>query len=504
MSITIAGFSDTNKVPGFYGSVTYGAGAITVGSIPLTLLLCGNKLSTGTATVDVTISTIQSQDDADTLYGAGSELAIMCGGALQIAGVQIKAIASAEAGGAAGATATITLAGTFPPPATGTFQYRLDGVLVTGSILSTDTLSTAADSVVAAFAAIPGASATAVKGAGAAFVITLTRKSKGTRGNQGTLCQDTTLLPSGVTSAVAGGAALTNGGVFFTGGSGTDDVANVLTVLTPGVYDRIACAQNDATNLVKWRNWLNTQAGVLVGKRQHALWASNSSLAAITSIAQTSVNAVRLEALWYLNSETYPAFIAATFMAARTQSEQSDPDSAYDGYILPGVYPQTAQADWATPQGTMITALNNSITPIGTNMTGGAFVVRAITTHSLTAGGSPDYRTLDTSQAVVPDYVLTVLDLFWTTVYKPGNPKVAPDPVDGQRDRPAGVATPLRWNQQMIAQLQALEDALIITDVDLNPPVSEYNATAKRIMSLVPVVSAANQHQIGVSVLGVG
>ena len=504
MSITIAGFSDTNKVPGFYGEVVYGAGPITAGSIPLTLLLCGNKLSTGSATVDVSIKDILSTTDADTFFGAGSELAIQCYGALQIPGVQIKAIASAEAGGAAAATATITLAGTYPPAAAGTFQYRIDGIPVAGSILSTDTLSTAADSVVAAINAISTLSSTAVKGAGAAYVITVTRKSKGTRGNLGTLCQDTTLLPSGVTSAIAGGSALTNGGVFFTGGSGTDDVANVLTVLTPGTYDRIACAQVDSTNLVKWRNWLNTQAGVLVGTRQHAVWCSNSSLAAITSIAQTSVNAPRMQALWYLNSETYPPYIAATFMAKRTQVEQSDPDAAYDGYILPGVYPQTAAADWATSDGTMISALNNSVTPIGTNMTGGAFIVRSITTKSLTSGGSPDYNTLDTSQATTPDYCLLSADLYWTTVYKPSNPKVAADPVNGQRDRPAGVATPTRWNQELTALAQNLESQLFIIDVDLNPPVSEYNATAKRIMTIWPIVSAPNQHQIGVSVRGAG
>jgi hypothetical protein len=176
----------------------------------------------------------------------------------------------------------------------------------------------------------------------------------------------------------------------------------------------------------------------------------------------------------------------------------------YDGYILPGVYPQTAQADWATRDGTMISALNNSITPIGTNATGGAYIVRSITTKSLTSGGSPDYRTLDTSQAVTPDYVLTVLDLYWTFTYKPNNPRVADNPAEGQRDRPAGVATPARWNQEVNAQLLTLENDLILTDVATNPPVSEFNSVAHRIMSIVPVVPAYGNHQVGVSVRQTG
>lgn len=504
MSIVIAGFSDTNKVPGFYGEVVYGAGPITAGDIPLVLLICGTKISTGSATADVTICDIFSETDADTYFGAGSEIAVMCYGALQIEGVKIKAIASAEAGGAAAGTATITLAGSYPPSATGTFNYRIDGVPVTGQITTSDTLSTAADAVVNAINAISHLSVTAAKGAGPAYVVTLTRKSKGARGNQGTLCQDTTQLPSGVTSAIAGGSSLTNGGVFFTGGSGTDNVSNVLTVLASAQYDRIAAAQNDATNAVRWSNWLTTQAGVLVGHRQHACFANNASLAASTTIAQTSINAQRCQYLWYLNSETIPSYIAATFMAYRTQVEQTDPAAIYDGYILPGVYPQTAQADWATRDGTMISALNNSITPIGTNATGGAYIVRSITTKSLTGGGSPDYRTLDTSQAVVPDYVLTVLDLYWTFTYQPNNKRVDSDPAQGQRDRPAGVATPARWNQQVNAQLLTLENQLIITDVASNPAVSEFNSTAHRIMSIVPVVPAYGNHQIGISVRQTG
>ena len=155
MSIVIAGFSDTNKVPGFYGEVVYGAGPITAGNIPLVLLICGTKTSAGSATADVTLCDIYSEGDADTYFGAGSEIAVMCYGALQIEGVRIKAIASAEAGGAVAATATITLAGSYPPSATGTFNYRIDGVPVTGQITTSDTLSTAADAVAAAINALP-------------------------------------------------------------------------------------------------------------------------------------------------------------------------------------------------------------------------------------------------------------------------------------------------------------------------------------------------------------
>ncbi len=166
--------------------------------------------------------------------------------------------------------------------------------------------------------------------------------------------------------------------------------------------------------------------------------------------------------------------------------------------------PQSQKADWPS-YATQVSALDNSITPIATTETGDAYIVRAITTKSLT-GSTPDYRTLDVSQAVVPDYVRTALKFYWLTVFHPANPKVASDPATGERDRPAGVATPRRWNQAATdAVLLLLESQLIISDVDQNPMYSEYQAgSAKRIMSVVPVVPAANDHAIGVSVRQVG
>lgn len=501
MSIQVVGFSNTMKVPGFYADTIYNAGPISIGDIPLICLLVGNQLSTGSATPDSSIFDIFSTADADTYYGAGSELAVMCYAALQIPGVKIKAAACAEGGGAVAATATITITGTWTTG--GTITYRVDGVPIYVTVLSTDTISTLADSIVLAANGTSHLSATALKGAGAAFVVTLTRKSKGPRGNQGTLAQDITGLPTGCVSTIAGGSALTGGIVPFTGGTTADNLTTLLGVLGSDQYDRIAFAENDATNAAKIKTFLNTQAGSLVGFLMHAVITVNGTLSSAISLAQTTFNAERVEVCWYLNSETIPSAISATFTAYRTSIEQADPDAAYDGYLLPGVLPQQFHADWAITS-VLVSALDNGVTPIGTNRTGSAYIVRAVTSHSLDSGGNPDYRTLDTSQAVVPDYVRNTLRLYWLTSFKIQNPKVGPDPAPTARAAPAGVATPSLWNRNVKNILIGLEANLILTAVDANPPVTEYNATAKRLMSIVPVVACPNQHQIGVSVRGVG
>lgn len=502
MSISIVGFSTDNKVPGFFAETVYNAGPVSVGDIPLVLLLVGTMLSSGTSVANQNVDTVLATTDADTFYGAGSELAVQCYGALNIPGVQIRAAPVPEAGGAAAATVTITITGSWTQG--GTYNFRVDGVPISVTALSTDTIHSFATSIAAGVNAVAHCSASAVVGAGSAFVVTLTRKSKGARGNQGILYQDTSQLPTGMSIAIAGGASITGPGVHFGSGSGADSVSTLInTVLQQGIYDRVAVAQNDATNGVLWKSWLNTQAGPLVGLLSHMVMASNDTLANATSIAQTSLNAERIQYLWQLNGETIPSQVSATFAAYRTFVEQTDPDAAYDGYILPNVAPQVQKSDWPSMP-TLISALDNSLTPVSTDNTGNAIVIRSITTHSLDVNGNPSYLTLDTSDAVVPDYVRKTLGLYWTTSFKVVNPKVGPDPAPTQRSAPAGMATPLLWNRNVTNILNGIEDALIITDVSDNLPVSEFNATAKRIMSIVPVVPAANNHQIGVSVRGVG
>lgn len=497
MSIAIVGFSSAVKLPGFFGETVFGAGPISAGDIPLKLLLCGTKTSAGTATVDADVVDIFSTTAADTAFGPGSEIAVMCYGALQTPGVRISAIAAAEGGSAAAATATITLTGTWT--ASGTAIYRIDGVRVAAGVSSTDTLTTAAVAIVAAINALPHLSVTAANLVG---VITLTRKSKGLRGLQGILFQDITQLPSGMVSTLAGGVAVTGGGYHFVSGTGADDVTNVLTFIATTQYDRIACAQNDATNAALWELHVNTQAGTTIGHLEHLIFASNASLSAAMSIAQTTLNAERAQYLWQLNGETIPSFVAATFAAIRTATEQDDPSAAYDGKVLPGVAPQSQRTDWPS-YNTQVSAIDNSLTPITSDTNGDAKVIISITTKSLTSG-SPDYRTFDTCQAVVPDYVRTDIRLYWETVYNISNPKVNSDPADGEKARRPGVATPTRWNQAVHGRLLDLEEKLFITDVDTNLPDSEYNVAGKRIMSVIPCVPSKPQHSIGCSVRQVG
>ncbi len=500
MPLTIQGFAESDKVPGFVGETVFGAGAISASSIPLSLLICGLKktgLTTG-LTVDVDVTQIFSAADADTAWGPGSEGARMAYKALKVPGVSIFGCAPTPGTTPVAATVTITIVAT--PTTTGVWSYRIAGDTVTGGTTTSDTATTIASAIKDAINAQPTMAVTATSSVG---VVTVTWKCAGPRGNDGIIFQQISGLATGVTSTLAGGAALlssTGGesGCYFSGGSVIEDVTAMLATLFPGQYDRIAAAQYDAANMALWKAQSDAKAGPLEGRMEQYVFGFNGTLGTATSRARTTLNNWRMQVAWLLNSESHPTEIAARLAAERVAAEQNNPNSGFDGVALTGLVAQCSKADWSQ-RSTQVAALNAGVTPLITDAQGNVRVVRSITTHCLN-GSSPDYRTLDTAQAVVPDFVRRALALFWTTGFVIANPYVRDNPSAAEKDPPSGVATPDNWNAAVMAQLLLLQDALMITAVELNPPFSQFDAVAGRIMSAVPVIPLPLNHQTGVSV----
>lgn len=502
-NLTIMASFGADPVPGPYGEVQYGAGATSAASIPLRLLCMGLKASgAGSAVDDSSIFPIYSQGDADTYFGAGGQLDLMLQGALGIPGVTVFGMSVAPAGGAVAAFITLTIVAA--QATGGTYSFRIAGKTMQITIGPSDSATVIALAIRDKIRSFPYLPVTASNSAG---VVTITMKSPGTCGNSQPYFHDITLLPSGVTATLTnGGTPITGGGVPLAGGTGTENVTNALAVLNPQHFDRIALGHNDSTNLALWKAQIDAQAGALQGNLQHVVYATNGTLAAATSLAQTTLNHQRFQGMWMLNSETPFGVIAAVMGADRTAFEQADPASAFDGDVLTGIAPQTQKADLPNHP-TLVSALNNSVTPITTTPDGNAVVVRSITTRSLN-GVNPDYSTRDTGQAVVPDFILTDLKLYWSTVFQPSNPRNADNPLPTERARPAGVATPALWASAVTAKLRAYEQgkiggttiAPIIINVDSNLPTAVYDAANGRIALAAPIVVAPANHQTLVSV----
>lgn len=494
---TIVGFTAATKRPGFYATIDFGTGAQSAGDIPQTCLCVGTMIAAGIAVEDVDVVDIRSPEDADTYFGAGSEVARMCYAALRVAGVQLKATAVAEAVGAAAATATITIGGTWT--SSGQLTGWIDGELFSLGVSATDTPTTVAAAIVAIVTNKPRLPVAAANSAG---VATLTRKSKGLRGIWGTLFVDASLKPTGMTVAVAGGTSITGGGVHFTGGTGTETASATIANLYAGRYKYLALAQNDLTTLTaatSWRDSNFAKAGSQEGRVQFVITATTDSYA--NGIAQSrGVNDALFGTLWGYNWRSHPAEIAASFAALRQVTEANDPGASYDGAELPGIVGPYAMADVASGA-SQDAALGNGLTPLVWTSDSKAVVVRAITTLCL-RGGLPFYGTLDVAESAVAVFVRDDLELTWLD-RKVANPRSFADPPDGKLQ--PGVEYPSTWNAAVVHKLRGYAQGVngsppLLQNVDNNLPVSGWDRSGKHITALLPLEIATGNHQMGLGI----
>lgn len=486
--------SDTDKDPRFVGQTLFGQGMVSAG--PLKLLVVGLAGSGGTIVADASPTRVINTADVDLLTQAGSELWGMAYAALQIPEAEVWLGAITAAGGAAAATATITIAGTWSTA--GTWRYRIGGREISGGIAATDLLGNVAANIAAYVNLHPELGVTAAAALG---VVTLTTIDLSVRSSDYILVQDDSELPSGATSAIAGGASITNGGVRFTGGAGTEDVTAFLANEFPARFERVVFAQRDSTNAGKWEVQLDAKAAPNEGRMEHAITGFNSTLlSTASSIAQSTLNNPRFQVLWMKNGETPPPQMAAAFGAKRSSIESGTPNVSYDDYKILGVRGSTDADSDIPSHATRVAALDAGVTPI-TTIEGQGAIVRSVTTRSLTSGGDADDRTVDTSDSWVPDWIRDRLREYWTLDFKVKNPYVrddfAPEEIP---PRQSGIATPKLWKQNAQRLMLGWQDQAIVTKVATNPVIAQFNATAKRIVSRVPVIVLPLQHQIEVSV----
>lgn len=501
MAILIAGFAESDFVPGLVRETKYGQGRVSIGQIPYKLVVTGNKTSAGTATADADIVPIYSYDDADTYAGPGSEGAVQLYAALDIPGVSVYyAPVAAPSSSPAQATLTVTIGGSWLT--TGTVGVWLAGKFYSTGVGASDSVTTVAANLASKINGNARLFCTASPSVG---VITLTVRSTGARGNDYVCRKDLTAAPAGMTVALAGGTALNTTTTPFSSGAGTDDVTNVLALLTSDRWHFQAWAQNDATNAALIRAQVAAEAGPLKQHLGHVVFAKIRGTAASISFAQTTLNDQRCTCVHMTNCE-WPAFaVAAQIAAVRSVIVGGNPNYNYDDFgadpsgMQLTIPAQPTKADWAG-RTTLDSLLHSGVMPLTTTPDGRVKIVRAIQSHSLN-GSSPDYRTLDWGDADVPDRISDEVAARWTT-FKAANPYVGPDPGIGQQPAPAGVATPTRWNSELAKVLADAEAANWIQDSTLpaNLPLTEYSTSAKRLMSAVPVVVRTRFHSAGVSV----
>jgi len=491
--------SPTNKLPQTALKTVFGVSATGAAQIRYLLLVGAVASGGGTLTANTQVVELVNPGDEDTLTGGtGNELWRMVRMARRADPYAKIKIATVSQTSTAAATATITIGGSWTVASTGPLRYRIGGVPIEVSVLSTDTATTVGDAIVAAITATPQCPVTASNSTG---TVTLTAKSYGTRGNDLIVWQDVTFKPSGLTSTLAGGSSVASGGVRFTSGTATEDVSTLFnTTLATEDFWTGAIAIIDATNLGRMETALDTRCGATIRKFANLVFGSTKAFASSTSLAQTTLDNARCAMLDYEEGETPGEEVAAWVAALRNMMEQTNPNTKYDGWATPFI-PQEA-ASKRMIETRQIAALDVGLTPLPTYR-GVVFLPRMITTRSLLSSGAADDGTIDVGQARTPDVINEEIGTLWqrytdaqdTTAHH----TLRNNPAPGEEaDVPAGVTYPKDWQQQVQAYMKGREQAGWVVEVDTHPTVVNMNPTAStpRFVQYTPVIVAPQTHQL--------
>lgn len=440
-NISLAGLANNDASPGNYLEINFAQGQASSGTTNYSVVLLGNLLSSGSAAsmVDTTVfgpdTAIQmsSLSDANLLFGQGSELSQMVRSFLAVNKTSSLYCMPVTESAGAQATGVITVTGT--ATSNSSLRVMVAGETVDVSVVIGDTPTVIAASIVAAVLSKVDWAVTASSSAG---VATLTARQKGTRGNFIRFaCRVITLCGVTVTPTAASTA--------FSGGTTADSNAAALATLSTSRYYYQVSAAEDATQLGALATQIGSMSSAITGLRQRVVGASVDTLANCITLV-TGLNNARVEIPWQQSSDQTPAQLAAQVAAVYALGEaQSVPRCNYSGYGSTVDTQSTwllkaASAPSVAPSRTAIkSALNNGVTPIGVGKGGSTYLVKRITTRSL-SGSVSDYRIRDSHKVSISDFFAD--DLIAKQSLQFSGKLIGNDPVKGQMPAGSDVITP--------------------------------------------------------------
>lgn len=437
--MALTGIAPDNPVPGHIREILFnqGKGGDTIGQ--RYILLAGNKLSTGSETVETIGDPIADDTDMKNRFGARSELYQMFKVARAVnPTARIYAGAVAENGSAAAATRTVTFAG---GSATASCNGYVDwgGETASFGVSSGDTVTTIAAACVAA---INSASQgtwpfTAANSSG---VVTVTCANGGPRGDNvlGRIRVRFDKVTSDVTTTIALGSV--------TSGTGADDVTNLVAVVKNGTYYYQAWAHTAASGVTATDNGVGEIIAALIdqwlpanGKEQSGWFGCVGTQSQATTVASSSgANSALAHFVWSENSPWTSGMLAAHHAAIAHVQETTHPSANWNGYsngdgtpyLVPAPYLTT---DWPTSS-EIDSCLRNGVIPIAVSRLGAPYMDRNITSKCLVSGTTTyDYRARE-------GHIPSAAAFFWQTLYAryvaQGQPFAGADPGEGQKPVP--------------------------------------------------------------------
>ena len=302
--------------------------------------IIGQKRSAGTATAS-TINRVTSLSEARTLYGVGSQLALMweAYAANDPDGIVDCVSIADDAGGTAAAG---SLAFTGPATAAGTVHLMIAGYYLPIGVSSGDSAATVASAV---NAAINAATYLPVTSSVSTGTVTVTCRHKGTLGNDIDM-----RINNSPGQVLAAGLALSI--TQLTSGATDTAITDALTAIAATDYQVIVVPYSDDTNLDLVEAELLSRWGAGRGLRSTAFCGMDDTVANLTT-AGAARNSGHLCHLGFYRSPTpiwmtVAAFAGAVAKSARVHSMQPVGDHALVGVKAPAASVQFTPTERTT------------------------------------------------------------------------------------------------------------------------------------------------------------
>jgi phage tail sheath gpL-like len=499
-NINIAGLTSGWAVPGVYLQIDFAAGLNSTGQGVLPVLIMDNMISTASGTPDSVIygpdTSVPCSSEADVigLFGAGSNVHRAWRRFTSVnTSTPVYLIGVSEGGSAVASTLGITISGT--ATASGAIRFHLGGDSVDVGFAVGDAASAIAANALAILNAKTNWAATAgVSGA----VVTWTSKNKGLRANQ--LRGWAQIVPGSGTGITTNKAAPT----LFTSGAVQDDNTTALATAAGSgkrLYYIISGA-NDVTNVGRVSASIDSEAQPLNGVRETFYWGTADTLSNTITIA-IGVNDPRGECIWQVDSDWTGVEVAADAVAQYCLAEaQPTPILNLNGASsgqLKGPEKQTSPTP--TQQNS---ALSNGITPVATSRNGSAYIVKRITSHSL-SGSNQDFRIRDAGKRFVCDAFADEISAELASAIKGKN--IGDDPVGNAPSPPANVFTPRQAKALAVAVVKEFDGKGLLQNVGAifaNMVVIRDPANNNRMLIQIPLFTADSCDQVGVDLQQVG
>jgi phage tail sheath gpL-like len=283
-----------------------------------------------------------------------------------------------------------------------------------------------------------GADLFAIASAGAAGVINLAARSKGTPGN------DVRIRVKQLTGA---GATLTPSAATLTGGTVEVDMTSALAALSreydfivPCLSNADAQASGGSNNPARVASHIDANVTGFNSRLQQAVYGSTGSIAS-AKVGAIARNHTNLEHILSVNDESLPCELAAAEAGDRMRRRARESNA---NRVLQPLVRVRGSADPSGDQPSdpeVIDALNNGVSIVGYSASGAPIILRSVTTHSVDTLGNPDRRVFDVNEVdALYDYSKDLrLALPQEFMSPDGQVKIAKNRQEGDEPNPAGV-----------------------------------------------------------------